>query len=243
MVVSGNVELRDWLDLRLSQHHLDVIVATTFADAFTAAACTWIDGAVVDSDLGSEKGLDLCRELLRQSASFGRAIPLWFVMKTMTPDLPALALEEAGVTLLRRGFDLEQLVGQIDVRLLEARQPGRINGKNHAGPSQPPQFSSGIRALTYSIKNRLLVTFRYTEAGGKSAWRKAEPHVLGTDKEGNSWLLAYHPGPPGSTSGMPGWRTYRVDAMVDVLVTIEPFHAETGQPRGMENLARIILRA
>jgi hypothetical protein len=72
--------------------------------------------------------------------------------------------------------------------------------------------------LVGAIRSRRLVEFRYRRLP-----RVAEPHTLGVNTNDVEQLLAYQIGGRSSSTALPGWRLFDVDAIEQVGVRHESF--------------------
>jgi predicted DNA-binding transcriptional regulator YafY len=80
--------------------------------------------------------------------------------------------------------------------------------------------------ITHAIDKREVLTFTYAQRH-----RVVEPHVFGIHN-GKKQLLGYQIRGESSSGGLPAWRRFDVDGIVDLKVTDEEFPAHRPPPAG-----------
>jgi CheY-like chemotaxis protein len=127
LVVEDNDPLRELFRDTLMLRGFDVVVAANGIEALEAATSYTIDAVITDLEIPGLSGLELCRALRRQTAVFGRHIPVWLMSGSNQPGLMKQALEAGACGLLRKPFSLDEACGQVERSLAVESRVGVSN--------------------------------------------------------------------------------------------------------------------
>jgi two-component system, OmpR family, response regulator MtrA len=114
LVVEDNDPLRELFRDTLTLRGFEVVVAANGSEALEAAKGYTIDAVITDLEIPGLSGLELCRALRRQTAVFGRHIPVWLMTGSNQTGLMQQALEAGACGLLRKPFSLDQACAQVE---------------------------------------------------------------------------------------------------------------------------------
>jgi CheY-like chemotaxis protein len=114
LVVEDNDPLRELFRDTLTLRGFEVVVAANGIEALEAAAGYTIDAVITDLEIPGLSGLELCRALRRQTAVFGRNIPVWLMTGSNQPGLTKQALDAGACGLLRKPFSLDEACGRVE---------------------------------------------------------------------------------------------------------------------------------
>lgn len=116
LVVEDNALLRDMLCTVLSRR-FDVISAAGGAEALEKAACHELDAVLTDYEMPAMDGVQVCRELHKQSALSGRAIPVWIMDRSNGSNLAFHAFSAGAVSVLEHPVRIVDLCKRFERQL------------------------------------------------------------------------------------------------------------------------------
>lgn len=129
------------------------LLAKSGRAAMEIAQVESLDAALVDLHMPGMDGLAVCRALREHAVARGADFPIWIMTAAGTPALAAKAIEAGAVCVLRKPFDLDEVLAALDefrngtkaIPALAPREPS-ANEMKDSNFDPPPKGSIAVPA-------------------------------------------------------------------------------------------------